>query len=134
MRDGLAGYGPVREGVRAITGYEGVEAQRCPSRLGQARDVSLVFAGVCSHAPGHHRPGRAGRPCGRDGLYAAFDGMRERPEPTRPGALVVIAAEHFVNFLMDNMPSFTDGHGGFIRGPDRGPGVAGHREAWARPS
>lgn len=33
MRDGIAEHGPVREGVYAITGYEGVEAHA--ARLGQ---------------------------------------------------------------------------------------------------
>lgn len=33
MRDGIARYGPVREGVYAMTGYEGVDAHA--ARLGQ---------------------------------------------------------------------------------------------------
>jgi hypothetical protein len=33
MRDGIATYGPVREGVYAVTGYEGTDAHA--SRLGQ---------------------------------------------------------------------------------------------------
>jgi len=44
MRDGIADHGPVREGVYAMTGYEGVEAHS--SKLGQA--------------------GTIGRPCGSD--------------------------------------------------------------------
>jgi hypothetical protein len=35
MRDGLATHGPVREGVYAVTGYEGTEAHA--ERLGQER-------------------------------------------------------------------------------------------------
>lgn len=35
MRDGIATYGPVREGVYAMTGYEGVDAHA--SRLQQER-------------------------------------------------------------------------------------------------
>ena len=34
MRDGIATHGPVREGVYAVTGYEGVDAHT--ERLGQA--------------------------------------------------------------------------------------------------
>ena len=37
MRDGLQDYGPVREGVYAVTGYEGVEAHT--SRLGQTENT-----------------------------------------------------------------------------------------------
>ena len=61
--------------------------------------MSLVFAGVCSHAPGI--VGRKDRadPVLRDGLYAAFERMRLAIEAARPDALVVIAAEHFANFL-----------------------------------
>jgi hypothetical protein len=37
MRDGLAVHGPVREGVYAVTGYEGVDAHS--TRLGQTSDI-----------------------------------------------------------------------------------------------
>ena len=67
--------------------------------------MSLVFAGVCSHAPGI--TGRTDRadPKLKDGLYAAFDRMRQALEATRPDVLIVIAAEHFANFFINNMPS-----------------------------
>jgi hypothetical protein len=35
MRDGISTYGPVREGVYAMTGYEGVEADTARLRGGQ---------------------------------------------------------------------------------------------------
>jgi hypothetical protein len=38
MRDGIAEHGPVREGVYAITGYEGTEAHA--ARLGQTQEES----------------------------------------------------------------------------------------------
>ena len=38
MRDGIAEHGPVREGVYAITGYEGTEAHS--ARLGQTQEES----------------------------------------------------------------------------------------------
>ena len=38
MRDGIAEHGPVREGVYAITGYEGTEAHA--ARLGQTPEES----------------------------------------------------------------------------------------------
>ncbi|MEM9035519.1 MAG: aromatic ring-opening dioxygenase subunit LigA [Actinomycetota bacterium] len=38
MRDGIAEHGPVREGVYAMTGYEGVDAHA--GRLGQASNAA----------------------------------------------------------------------------------------------
>ncbi len=79
--------------------------------------MSLVFAGVCSHAPGI--TGRANRadPQLRDGLYANYDKMRKRIEATRPDALIVIAAEHFANFFMNNMPAYCMGMAEQYEGP-----------------
>jgi len=79
--------------------------------------VSLVFAGVCSHAPGI--TGRAGRadPAVRDAFYANLDEMRTRLEAARPDALIVVAAEHFANFFMNNMPAYCIGMGENYSGP-----------------
>ena len=79
--------------------------------------MSLVFAGVCSHAPGI--TGRAGRaePAVRDEFYAQLDEMRKRLEASRPDALIVIAAEHFANFFMNNMPAYCIGMGERYSGP-----------------
>ncbi len=79
--------------------------------------MSLVFAGACSHAPGI--TGRAHRadPAVRDRFYANLDRMRLALEAARPDALVVIAAEHFANFFMNNMPSLCVGMGESYEGP-----------------
>jgi 2,3-dihydroxyphenylpropionate 1,2-dioxygenase len=79
--------------------------------------MSLVFAGVCSHAPGI--TGRKDRadPVLRDGFYAAYDRMRQALEAARPDALVVIGAEHFANFFMNNMPAICVGMGEHYEGP-----------------
>ncbi len=79
--------------------------------------MSLVFAGVCSHAPGI--TGRRDRadPVVRDAFYANFDRMRAAIEAARPDALVVIAAEHFANFFMNNMPAICVGMGEQYEGP-----------------
>jgi hypothetical protein len=71
--------------------------------------VSTEFIGVCSHGPGI--TGRAGRadPQVRDEFYRNFERMREAIEAERPDALVVVAAEHFANFFMNNMPAFAMG-------------------------
>ncbi len=79
--------------------------------------MALVFAGVCSHAPGI--TGRAERadPEARDTFYAALRRMREALEASRPDALVVIAAEHFANFFMNNMPAICVGMAEHYDGP-----------------
>jgi len=79
--------------------------------------MSLVFAGVCSHAPGI--TGRKDRadPVVRDAFYASYDRMRQAIEAQRPDALVVIGAEHFANFFMNNMPAICVGMGEHYEGP-----------------
>ena len=86
--------------------------------------MSLVFAGVCSHAPGI--TGRAARaePSVRDTFYAKLGEMRARLEAAKPDALIVVAAEHFANFFMNNMPAYCVGMADCVRRPDRGRGVA----------
>jgi aromatic ring-opening dioxygenase catalytic subunit (LigB family) len=83
--------------------------------------MSLVFAGICSHAPGI--TGRAGLadPALRDPLYAAFRRMREELAGTRPDVLIVIAAEHFANFFTNNMPAFAVGMADRYAGPIEDP-------------
>lgn len=83
--------------------------------------MALVFAGICSHAPGI--TGRADRadPELKDGLYAAMDRLRLAMEASKPDALIVIAAEHFANFFMDNMPAYAIGMGEEYEGPIEDP-------------
>ncbi len=54
-------------------------------------------------------------------LYAAMDQMREALEATRPDALLVIAAEHFANFFMNNMPAYCMGMADEYEGPIEDP-------------
>ena len=79
--------------------------------------MSLVFAGVCSHAPGI--TGRAGRadPALREPFYAGFEQMREKLEAAQPDVLIVVAAEHFANFFMNNMPAYCMGMADSYEGP-----------------
>ena len=79
--------------------------------------MPLVFAGACSHAPGI--TGRAERAdlATRHALYLAFDRLRQALETARPDALVVVAAEHFANFFMNNMPAFAMGMAEHYDGP-----------------
>jgi 2,3-dihydroxyphenylpropionate 1,2-dioxygenase len=85
--------------------------------------MSLVYSGVLSHAPGI--TGRADL-CDntemRDAFYAKLDQQRQDIEDCGAEALIVIAAEHFANFFMNNMPAFCIGiaerYSGPIEDPD----------------
>ncbi len=79
--------------------------------------MPLVFAGVCSHAPGI--TGRAALAPAelREPFYAAFDAMRRDLHAARPDAIIVIAAEHFANFFMNNMPAYAMGMSESYAGP-----------------
>ncbi len=83
--------------------------------------MSLVYAGVCSHAPGI--TGRAERadPVVRDEFYANLDIMRQDIKDSGAEALVVVAAEHFANFFMSNMPAFCIGMADDYEGPIEDP-------------
>ncbi len=53
----------------------------------------------------------------RQALESAFRRMGDDIRATRPDALVVIAAEHFANFFMNNMPAFAIGMADGYEGP-----------------
>lgn len=79
--------------------------------------MQLVYAGVCSHAPGITGRSDQADPTARDAFYASFDQMRADIEAAEADAVIVIAAEHFANFFMNNMPSFAIGMANFYDGP-----------------
>ena len=84
--------------------------------------MSLVYAGVVSHAPGI--TGRADLVENVDEqsrLYAALDNQREEIVASGAEVLIVVAAEHFANFFMNNMPAFCIGTGGKHYGPIEDP-------------
>ena len=87
--------------------------------------MPLVYAGVCSHAPGIRGRKDLADPQVRDAFYAAYDGMRADLEASGAEAVIVIAAEHFANFFMNNMPSFAVGMADFYDGPIEDPGWLG---------
>ncbi len=85
--------------------------------------MSLVYAGVLSHGPG--MTGRAHlveNTSKRDELYSALEVQRQDILACGADTLIVVAAEHFANFFMDNMPAFCvgvgDKHIGPIEDPD----------------
>lgn len=84
--------------------------------------MSLVYAGVLSHAPGI--TGRAHLVKNvekRDEFYAALDNQRRQIEAAGAEVLMVIAAEHFANFFMNNMPAYCIGIGERYEGPIEDP-------------
>ncbi len=83
--------------------------------------MSLVFTAICSHAPGITARADMADPADRDALYAAMGDLRERLEEARPDAVIVLAAEHFANFFMNNMPAFAIGMGEAYSGPIEDP-------------
>lgn len=83
--------------------------------------MSLVFAGVSSHAPGITGRGSMADAAKRDAFYAAYRHMGEQLAATQPDVLIVVAAEHFANFFMNNMPSFAIGMADHFEGPIEDP-------------
>lgn len=79
--------------------------------------MPLVFAGVCSHAPGITGRKERADPAVRDAFYGAFDRMRLALEESKPDAIIVVAAEHFANFFMNNMPAYCIGMADRYTGP-----------------
>jgi aromatic ring-opening dioxygenase catalytic subunit (LigB family) len=83
--------------------------------------VSLVFAGICSHAPGiTGRAHMADREVA-DEFYGAYRGMAEDLAAAKPDVLIIVAAEHFANFFMNNMPAFAVGMAESYEGPIEDP-------------
>ncbi len=84
--------------------------------------MSLAHAAVVSHAPGI--TGRAQLvedTALRDRFHAALDAERQALEAAAVDALILVAAEHFANFFMDNMPAFCIGTGDAHTGPIEDP-------------
>ena len=83
--------------------------------------MTLVFAGLCGHGPGFTGRAEMADPDQLALMHDAFSEMRRRLEASRPDALVVVAAEHFANFFMDNMPAFAIGMADYYDGPIEDP-------------
>jgi len=64
-------------------------------------------------------------PALRDPFYAAYRRLREQLVRARPDALIVVAAEHFSNFFMNNMPGFAMGLASRYQGPIEEPAWLG---------
>jgi 2,3-dihydroxyphenylpropionate 1,2-dioxygenase len=83
--------------------------------------MSLVFAGVCSHAPGITGRAQLADRAVAEEFYRAYRGMAEQLTAAKPDALIIVAAEHFGNFFMNNMPAFAMGMAESYEGPIEDP-------------
>ena len=83
--------------------------------------MSLVFAAIMSHGPGMTARAERADPAVRDPFFATLERLRRRLEASRPDALIVVAAEHFANFFMNNMPAYCIGMAEEYDGPIEDP-------------
>jgi aromatic ring-opening dioxygenase catalytic subunit (LigB family) len=83
--------------------------------------MSLVFVGVCSHGPGITARSERADPDRYSRLLAGYARMSNALKKSSPDVLIVIAAEHFANFFMNNMPSFAIGMAQSYQGPIEDP-------------
>ena len=79
--------------------------------------MSLVFAAVASHAPGITARSDQAASDLRDPFHAAYSRLGEALAEARPDAVIILAAEHFANFFMNNMPAYAIGMGEEYDGP-----------------
>ena len=84
--------------------------------------MSLVFAGICSHAPGITGRAHLADAEVKDAFHAAFRRLGDDLRAAGPDALIVVGAEHFGNFFMNNMPAFALGMADEYEGPIEDPG------------
>jgi 2,3-dihydroxyphenylpropionate 1,2-dioxygenase len=87
--------------------------------------MSLVFAAVCSHGPGITGRAHLADPARKDALHAELHRLGDSMREARPEALVVVAAEHFANFFMNNMPAYAIGMADRYEGPIEDPAWLG---------
>src|SRR2546429_9926356 len=94
--------------------------------------MSLVFAGICSHAPGITGRASMADPALREPFYAAYRRLGERLIAARPHARAVWAPEHFPTFFLTNIPGFPFAMARRYNAPTRGPGWPGTPRAPVR--
>jgi aromatic ring-opening dioxygenase catalytic subunit (LigB family) len=83
--------------------------------------MSLVFAGICSHAPGITGRAHMADPTVTEEFHGAYRRMGRDLAAAKPDVLVIVAAEHFANFFMNNMPAFAMGMAESYSGPIEDP-------------
>ena len=81
----------------------------------------LVFAGITNHGPGVTARAERAEPQVRAEYLGGLERMRAALEAAEPDALVIVAAEHFANFFMNNMPAYCIGMADHYEGPIENP-------------
>lgn len=79
--------------------------------------MSLVYAGLCCHAPGITARSDLADPEQYQRLLSAFGRQRQAIEDSGADCLVLVSSEHFANFFMNNMPTFAIGIADQYEGP-----------------
>jgi 2,3-dihydroxyphenylpropionate 1,2-dioxygenase len=79
--------------------------------------MPLVYAGVCTHGPGITARAERAEPQVRDAFFAEYRRMAGEIREQQADALLIVAAEHFANFFMNNMPAFAIGMADAYEGP-----------------
>jgi 2,3-dihydroxyphenylpropionate 1,2-dioxygenase len=74
-----------------------------------------------SHGPGMTARADRADPSVREPFFATLARLREQLEESRPDAIMVVAAEHFANFFMNNMPAYCVGMAEDYQGPIEDP-------------
>jgi aromatic ring-opening dioxygenase catalytic subunit (LigB family) len=83
--------------------------------------MTLVYAGVSSHAPGITGRAQMADRSDAEEFFTTYRAMGQQLLAARPDALIVLAAEHFANFFMNNMPAFAVGMADSYDGPIEDP-------------
>lgn len=79
--------------------------------------AELVGAYAASHAPLIAREWENLSPPARADIASSFDEMGQRIKALEPDVLVMLSPDHWVNFFLDNLPSFCVGVGAEHDGP-----------------
>lgn len=83
--------------------------------------MSLVYAGICCHAPGITNRPETADPADLAELNKQFEILRQEIEAAAPDAIVMISSEHFGNFFNNNMPAYAIGMADYYEGPIEDP-------------
>ena len=94
------------------------------SRVAKEERGEPGFAGIMSHGPASPAARSAPIPQFASRSTRSSAGCASALE-RRPDALIVIAAEHFANFFMNNMPAYAIGMADDYEGPIEDPGWLG---------
>ena len=118
MRRGVSRYGPVRAGLYAHDDGDGREG---------GRRMSLVFAGIASHAPGITGRAHLADPTVARDFHGAYRALGRAARGRSSRRVDRDSGGALRQFLHEQHAVVRRGHGGTLRGPDRGSRMAGYR-------